>query len=105
MKKRGKATKKSSGGFHAAWLVLVELVASGLVVTMGLRYNFVVAVVAVCVPVYVALKKVARQHVAHQSVAQTKEPVTALQSTQPYAHTPQHTRPSFGRPTNSLATS
>lgn len=97
MNKQSSTTNNTSGGFHQLWLVLVELVASGLVITIGLTCNFVVAVLVVCVPLYVLLKKVARQQASPTEVVDTT-------NRQPYAPQ-QRPQPTFGRPTSALLAS
>lgn len=51
-------TKIDSGGFRTVWLVFIETIAYGSMLTIGLKYSFLVAVPLVLVPFFVVLKKI-----------------------------------------------
>jgi hypothetical protein len=64
-----------ANGYRITWLVPVEAVAYGSIITLGLKYGFGLAIPLVLVPFFVVLKKVAsmEQKPAKTRVAKQKK--------------------------------
>lgn len=54
-----KPTELDSGGFRIAWLIPLEALAYGSVLTIGMKYGFWITVPLVFLPFFVILKKIA----------------------------------------------